>query len=340
MSVNGVSIKAGLNMRTRIKKVLLLAILALSIFPGYSRSETLKKVTFLPQWFPQAQFAGYYVAKEKGFYAKYGIDVTILRGGPNRPVARALSAGEADFATMFLTSGIHLRSEGVKVVNIAQVVQRSGLIIVAKKANGITRPEDLNGKKVSLWPDFRIQPLALFRKYNVKVKEIQQAYTLNLFLRGGVDAASAMWYNEYHSILSSGINPEELSCFFLSDYDKKFPEDGIYCLEKTWKKNPKICRSFARASLEGWRYAFDNPAEALDIVMKYVEEAQINTSRTHQKWMLEKIKDIILPAGTSPALGILDSGEYINTAEELKAGGLIKRIPRFSDFYVNSTAQK
>lgn len=329
-------------MTTRRKQGLLLpALLALCILlPQSARGEGLKKVTFLPQWFPQAQFAGYYVAKEKGLYEKHGLDVTILRGGPNRPVAKALSAGGADFATMFLTSGIHLRSEGVKVVNIAQVVQRSGLIIVAKKSSGINKPEDLNGRKVSLWPDFRLQPLAFFRQHNIKVKEIQQAYTLNLFLRGGIDAASAMWYNEYHSILSSGINAEELTCFFMSDYGKKFPEDGIYCREKTWQEDPEACRSFVRATLDGWRFAFDNPAEALDIVMKYVEEAKINTSRTHQKWMLGRMKDLILSAGKSAGVGVLEPGDYADTAEELKASGLIKKIPAFSEFHVDGTVKK
>lgn len=307
----------------------------LSIIPLEAAAETLKKVTFLPQWFPQAQFAGFYVAKEKGIYEKYGLDVNILRGGPNRPVAQMLSSRKADFTTMFLTSAIQFRSRGIKIVNLVQVVQRSGLIIVAMKSSGISKPEDLEGRKVSLWPDFRLQPLAFFRKFNVNVKEVQQAYTLNLFLRGGVEAASAMWYNEYHSIISAGINPDELTCFFMSDYGKEFPEDGVYCLEKTWKLDPKACRDFARASVEGWIYAFDHPDESLDIVMKYVEEAKINTSRTHQKWMLERMKDIILKSGKR-AMGRLDPGDYAATAGELKANGLIKTIPSFKDFHVDA----
>jgi len=310
----------------------------LSIIPLEAAAETLKKVTFLPQWFPQAQFAGFYVAKEKGIYEKYGLDVNILRGGPNRPVAHMLSSRKADFTTMFLTSAIQLRSRGIKIVNLVQVVQRSGLIIVAMKSSGISKPEDLEGRKVSLWPDFRLQPQAFFRKFNVNVKEVQQAYTLNLFLRGGVEAASAMWYNEYHSIISAGINPDELTCFFMSDYGKEFPEDGVYCLEKTWKLDPESCRDFARASVEGWIYAFDHPAESLDIVMKYVEEAKINTSRTHQKWMLERMKDIILKSGKS-AMGRLDPGDYAATAGELKANGLIKTIPSFNDFHVDAISR-
>jgi NitT/TauT family transport system substrate-binding protein len=293
-----------------------------------------ERVSFIPQWIPQAQFAGYYVAYEKGFYQRHGLDVKILRGGPDFPASEMLARGSVDFGTMFLATGIEKRARGTKLVNIAQVVQRSALMLVARKASGIHKPEDINGKKVGLWSEeFRLQPRAFFHKYHLHVQEIPQSATMNLFLRGGVEVASAMWYNEYHQLLNAGVNPKELTTFFMADYGLNFPEDGIYCLEETLRRHPERCRAFVTASLEGWRYAFAHPEEALDIVMKYVRAANVPTNRVHQKWMLARMRDIIQPPGWNRPLGTLTASAYARVAGVLKENGLIARIPKFSEFY-------
>lgn len=328
------TIEAGPGRRIKFKLSGFFFLIFLCFLPALSiQAQELKKLTFLPQWFPQAQFAGYYVAKEKGIYRKYGLDVTILRGGPERPVIKTLTGGRTDFVTLFLAEAVQIRAGGLKLVNIGQIGQRSGFILVAKKSSGINSLKDLQGKKVSLWDDFKVQPLAFFRKNNLQVRIIPQTYTLNLFLRGGVDVASAMWYNEYHSILSAGINEDELVTFFFDRKDLNFPEDGIYCLEKTWKKDPDAARRFVSASIEGWRYAFAHEQESLDIVMKYVNEAKINTSRAHQKWMFERMKDIIIPGNNEILMGALAQKDYENVTKKLLATGLIKHVPPLGEFY-------
>jgi NitT/TauT family transport system substrate-binding protein len=307
--------------------------------PPAAWSAGLKKAILLPQWFPQAQFAGYYVAFETGLYKKHGIDLKILRGGPERSFGKMLADGQADFATQFLSTGIEKRSQGFRIVSIGQIVQRSGLMLVAKKSSGIRAPADLNGKQVSLWKDFELQPRAFFRKYNLRVDVIPQAYTLNLFLRDGVDAASAMWYNEYHSILNAGINEDELTTFFFERHGLNFPEDAVFCLEETWRKDPALCCAFMKATIEGWQYAFAHPEEALDIVMKYVNEARINTSRVHQKWMFERMRDIILPQGNNQHLGRLSEADYQTVSQELHRAGIIKTIPPYGVFHVDCQGQ-
>ena len=261
----------------------------------------LKKVTFLPQWVPQAQFAGYYAAYEKGFYRDRGLDVEILKGSPDQPGSEMLAARTVDFVTMFLANGISQRSKGSELVNVAQIVQRSAFMLVAKKSSGILKPEDLNGKKVGLWgAEFQLLPKAFFRQFHLTVHVVPQTTTMNLFLRSGVDAASAMWYNEYHQLINAGLAPEELTTFLLSDYGMKFPEDGIYCLQETWAKDPRRCADFVMGSIAGWQYALGHPAETLDIVMKYVKAADVTTNRMHQRWMLERMKDIIEFNGAPP----------------------------------------
>jgi NitT/TauT family transport system substrate-binding protein len=293
-------------------------------------------VSFIPQWQPQAQFAGYYVAYEKGFYREHGLDVRIMRGGPDWPPSELLARGRADFATMMLTTGLSHRARGENLVNIAQIVQRSALMLVARKGSGIHTPPDIDGKKVGLWgEDFQGQPRAFFRKYGLNVRVIPQSATLNLFLRGGVEVASAMWYNEYHLILNAGVNPQELTTFMMADYGLNFPEDGIYCREDLAETHPERCRQFVAASLQGWQYAFEHPQEALDIVMQYVNAANLATDRVHQKWMLERMRDIIQPPGSDARPGVLLEADYRRVAEELKLNGLIKQIPTFSRFYVD-----
>jgi NitT/TauT family transport system substrate-binding protein len=314
----------------------LFSILIIFLFLGNAPAgePSLKKISFIPLWKAQAQFAGYYVACDKGIFKKYGLDVTLIEGGPDYPPVEQLKNKKADFGIIWLPAAIQWRSQGLKLVNIGQVCQRSALLLVAKKSSGILKPEDMQGKKVSLWEgDLQLQPKAFFRKYNLELEIIPQSYTVNLFLRGGVDVASAMWYNEYKTILNSGLNQDELTTFFLSDYGFNFPEDGIYALEETVKKDPQAAAAFVKACFEGWQYAFEHPSEALDIVLKYMRQAHIPANRIHQQWMLSRMKDLIVPPDASGSRGELNKDDYERVVKELMSNGLIEAAPDFKEFY-------
>jgi NitT/TauT family transport system substrate-binding protein len=141
-----------------------------------------------------------------------------------------------------------------------------------------------------------------------------------------------MWYNEYHTIINSGINTEELTTFFFSDYGLNFPEDGIYTLEKNFHKDPSLSCAFVRGSIEGWLYAFAHPDEALDIVLQHMSRARIPANRVHQKWMLEKMKDLMTPLEAGIPAGTLRESDFLHVAEELKKNGFIKEVPEFESF--------
>ncbi len=294
----------------------------------------LKKIVFMPQWLPQSQFAGYFMAKETGIYKKFGLDVTIINGGPGAPTIKALEDGKAVFVTAALPSAIEKRSAGSKIVNIAQIICRSALMFVTKKKNGINSPKDMNGKKIGYWKnDFTGIPMAFFKKYDIKAKFYPINNSVEMFLAEGVDAMTVMWYNEYHKIINSGINPEELNTFFFSEHDLNFPEDGIYVLEDTFNKDPELCKKFVAASIEGWRYAFDNEEQTLDIVIKYIKEARVMANKANQRWMLNRMRDVIIPKDANQAIGELIEKDYLRTVNVLIESGSIKTAPEYGSFY-------
>lgn len=299
----------------------------------------LKKATLMPLWSPQAQFAGYYVALEKGIYARHGIDLKILPAGPGYSPEQTLKNGGADFAVLWLTTALRQRADGTQLVNLAQLVQRSSLLLISKKSSGIRSVADLDGRKVGLWAgDLSLPPRIIFARQGIKVREVPQSYTVNLFLRGGIEVTSAMWYNEYHTILSSGVDADELSLIPLHEQGIQFPEDGIYTLERTLKKDPALAKAFVAASLEGWRYAFEHPDQALDIVIKQMRAAQLPANRAHQKWMLDRMRDLIMPSTAKGVHGQLNQQEYEAVGQAMRSYGLLKAYPDYSRFTGRSDA--
>lgn len=294
----------------------------------------LQKVSLMPHWIPQAQFAGYMVAREKGFYREAGLDLTLFTGGPGKLGFEELASGKATFCVEWLSGGIKKRSEGTSIVNVAQIVQRSALMLVARRDSGISRPEHLDRKRVGLWPGlFSLQPQALFKKYHLAPSVVTNFTSMELFLKGAVDAIAAMRYNEYHLLLNSGLNPDELTVFLFADLGLNFPEDGLYTMEQTFRAKPRMCLAFVNASLKGWRYAFDHKDEALDIVMKYADEANTGTNRAHQRWMLNRMQELIVPKDDKRSFGKLREQDYEHVGKVLLDLEFIGRLPKYEDFY-------
>jgi len=295
--------------------------------------ETLKKASFIPLWFPQAQFAGYYLALEKGIYRRHGIDLTIIDGGSQRPPAEYLRDGRADFAALWLTTALQRRSQGLALVNIAQFVQQSSMLLLALKSSGINTLADMAGQKVGLWGgDFDIPPRAVFDQNGLQVNVVHQSATVNLFLRGGVAVTSAMSYNEYHTILNSGVNPDELTVFPVKDHGANFPEDGLYALQQTVQRDPQLVDAFVRASLEGWDYAFAHPDEAIDVVLRVMRKARVPANRMHQQWMLSRLQDAMRVAAKDGEAGVLSRQDYQAVTSELQRTGLVRDVVDYDAF--------
>jgi len=294
----------------------------------------LPKVTFTPHWLPQAQFAGYYVAKDKGFYLEEGIDVEIVHPSASVMASEWLANGRSDIISLFLTSALTARDKGINLVNIAQVSQNSALLFVSKKESQINKLSDLDGKKIGIWQSgFDEIPKALIFSNNYKVEWVPILSSINMFMLGGVDAMTVMWYNEYKQIINAGINTDELNTFFFSDFGYNIPEDGLYCLEKTRIERKNDLDKFVRATLKGWEYAQQNRQETLEIVTRWMKGEHIATNLSHQKWMLDRWIDLIEPGNKKVKKGELAETDFLKTRDILFDGKYINKKVSFNEFY-------
>lgn len=294
-------------------------------------SRELRNVTFLPYWVANAQFAGYYVAKELGIYEKYGMNVEIIPYEPFYTTSQMIQRGTIDFAASWLLNAVEMKASGVDIVNIAQFSTRSSLMLLTKKSSGINSLEDMNGKKAGIWTGYELQPRALFKKFNLNVEIVPIGSTNSLFLRDGVQITNANWFDEYHSIINAGYNPDELNIFFFADYGLNFLEDGIYCLAEKRKTDPNLCQDFVNATQEGWLRAYADPERAVDIVVAYAKKMNLPVNRIHQRWMLDRYKDLYTSRGEMSIA--LAEDDYLFAAGILKDSGQICSIPPFSGFF-------
>ncbi len=313
---------------------ILVTLTLFSLFGNTPKAAELKKVSLRLQWVPQSQFAGYYVALKKGYYTNQGIDLDIRPGGPRISPGNTVASGQETFGTAWLSSGITLASQGAPIVNIAQMIQTSGLMMLSLKKNGIDHPKKMHNRKVGVWSSiFFIPPSMLIKKFSIRPKLIRQGFSMKPFIDGEIEVASAMIHNEYHVVLESGVRPDELNTFYFRDYGLDFPEDGIYVHRDTLAKDSDLCRKFVKASIQGWRYAFENEDEAVSIVMKEAMRAKTGTTLIHQKTMLDEIKKLMLFQVGIDGIGELNPKAFEFVKKVLNEHGKKSQSVTFQTFH-------
>ncbi|WP_394155457.1 ABC transporter substrate-binding protein [Loktanella salsilacus] len=281
-------------------------------------------VTLQLQWVTQSQFAGYYVAQDKGFYEEEGLNVTILPGGPDIAPPQVLAGGGADVMLNWMPSALAAREKGLPVVNIAQPFKTSGLMLTCWKDTGITSVEDFKGKTIGVWFFGNEYPfLSWMSQAGIStdggedgVTVLKQGFNVDPLLQRQADCISTMTYNEYGQVLDAGVNPDELVTFKYEDQGVATLEDGMYVLEESLDDPAFVEKmvKFVRASMKGWKYAEENAAEAAQIVLDN-DETGAQTIEAQERMMEEVAK---LTAGSN---GALDEADYQRTVDTLLAGG-------------------
>lgn len=246
-----------------------------------------QRIVFTPQWLPQAQFAGYYVAQEKGFYVEEGLDVVFKHPSASDPAFNRIIDGSSHIVTMQLPQAMAAIDRGYPLVNILQTSQHNSLLIVPRN-DSINTLEDLRDKRVGIWKvGFGESALILDKQYELNIEWIEYLQGINLLISGAIDATLAMRYNEYWLMMASGIQTNQV--FTVADYGLDIPEDGLYVSRNFYEKYPEKVKAFARASKRGWEWTVENPEEALEIVLKVMKRAKVTTNIHHQRWMLKEI---------------------------------------------------
>lgn len=246
-----------------------------------------QQIVFTPQWLPQSQFAGYYVAQEKGFYKEEGIEVIIQHPSPSNPAVKRLQENSSNIITLQLLQAMVEIDKGTPLIHILQTSQRNGLMIISRSST-IKTFKDLKGKKVGVWKaGFGELGYIIDSEQQLNIQWIPFIQGINLFIAGAVDATLGMSYNECLQIRASGFENNSTISFAESSYD--FPEDGVYVSSSFYKRFPKQVKAFVTASKRGWEWVHEHPEEALDIVMKMIHHEKVPANRIHQKWMLEEI---------------------------------------------------
>ena len=263
----------------------LLCLLCISSFSGYAQ-----KITFSPQWSAQSQFAGYYAALEKGFYDEVGLDVSIVHPSNSYSSINMLKDGTTDFITCELIQAMMASDKGIRLVNLLQTTQHTTLVLISHEKN-ISKMSDLAGRRIGTWKvGFSEIPYIIDKEHKLGVEWVKFINPLNIYISRAIDATLGKSYNEGILFSMSGITPGSILRFSEMGYD--YPEDGLYVSEAFFKKNSDVCRKFAEASRKGWEWVRNNRKEAVDIVMKYVKEANVSTNIYVQKWMLEEVLEM------------------------------------------------
>ncbi|WJK35314.1 ABC transporter substrate-binding protein [Solwaraspora sp. WMMA2065] len=275
------------------------------------------------QWFFQAQFAGYIAAVEKGFYEEEGLDVELLEGGVDIVPQTVLAQGQADYAIAWVPKALASREQGAQITDVGQIFARSGTYQVAFADSGITGPADLRGKKVGNWGfgnEFEL--FAAMTQAGLDpgadVTLVQQQFDMQALLRGDIDAAQAMSYNEYAQLLEAEnpdtgelYTPEDFTVLDWNSVGTAMLQDAIWA-DTSKLDDPAYQEQtvkFLTGTIKGWAFCRDNPEECRDLSVA----AGSTLGASHQLWQVNEVNKLIWPS--TGGIGLIDEADWARTVE-------------------------
>ena len=298
-------------------RLLYLFVVALLSLPA-SSNEAARAVVLQLKWTPQFQFAGYYVAQELGFYDEAGLQVEIRPGGPGLNSLSEVVTGRAQFGI----SSSNLLAEhimGAPVKVLAAIFQTSPARFVTLESSGIETAEDLAGKRVMLLPgNSSFELITLLTQLNLRNRIERQNTSFNIqsLVDGETDAFNGYITNEPYLLEEQGV---DYSLIDPADYGIRFYSDVLFTSEQLANSSPDLVRSFAKASLRGWQYALDHPAEAVQILSQFAPEKSLSHLRYEALSMHEHIADELVP------LGYMNENRWLSIKEFLASIGEIPK---------------
>lgn len=312
----------------------------------------LTPVSLQLQWFVQAQFGGYYAAKDLGYYEDECLDVTILEGGLDIVPQTVLAQGGADFAISWVPKALSSREQGAGIVDVAQVYRTSGTLQVSWADSNITTAADLAGKKVGNWGfGNEYELFAGMTKAGIDpaggVELIQQQFDMQALLNREIDAAQAMTYNEYAQVLET-VNPDTGELYQPDDFNViNWNDEGTAMYQDAiWASEERLAdaayqdttQRFVTASLKGWTHCRDNAQECADIIT--ANGSKLGSS--HQLWMMNEVNKLIWPSPMG--IGVIEPELWTQTVDvalntnNLEGATIITTAPT-AEAYTNQYAE-
>jgi len=288
-----------------------------------------QKLVFTPNWSAQAQFAGFYVALEKGFYQQAGVDVEIVHPSVSESVISRIRCQKSQASLLLLTQALELIDEGIPMVNILQTSMNNAMVIVSRKGKN---PLNQKGERVGIWHAGSGQiAICMSKKEKLDYEWVHFASNVNLFVAGALDATLGMSYNEYYQLLQAGMPLTEESVYRFCNHGYNIQEDGVYMTKAYYKKHREQAKRFADATRKGWEWAAAHPDEAIDIVMKYVRENHVATNRILQELMLKEVLRLQIDRKTGKREFRLCPDMVRQASRMMYENGMLKREIKYEE---------
>jgi NitT/TauT family transport system substrate-binding protein len=305
-----------MNMNARLLTALVIILTLCPVLPASAADI----VTVRLKWFNQAQFAGFYVAKEKGFYQAKGIDVAIQPGGPDFPAVQMVAGGNEQFGVTGADQILVARSKGVPVVAVAVLYRKSPFVLFSLKQSGVDKPEKFREKKigVKLGGNEELIYRAVLGKAGLAAKDVTEIpvkFDMTSFLAGQIDVWPGYAINEVITAREKGF---DVNVIWPSDYGINLYADTLFTTEKMLKEKPDVVEKFVSATLQGWAYAADHPEEAAKITVKH------GTKLTYEHELAMMNESIPLLRPDKQPIGSMQATAWAALQSFLLKGGFMK----------------
>ncbi|MFC3801183.1 ABC transporter substrate-binding protein [Cohnella sp. GCM10012308] len=299
-------------------------------------AKDLKKVVVRLKWINQAQFAGFYIAKEKGYYRDAGLDVDIRPGGSDFPSVQMVSSGSEDFGVTGADQILMSREKGAPVVALSVIYRSSPFVLFTLKSSGITSMKDLEGQKVGvkLGGNEELTYRAMVNKAGIKAKSISEMpvkYDLSPLLTGQVKAWPGYVINE---VIAAQEQGQDVNVIYPSDYGINFYADTLFTTEKMINKDPETVKGFVQATMKGWDYAINHPDEAAQVTVQYGDQLNLE----HETKMMNASIPL-LEADKGP-LGLMEESEWSTLQDSLIDIGFLKKKQDLPVAFTNEFIQQ
>lgn len=293
-------------------------------------------------WFHTTEFAGFYVADQKGYYADENLKVSFVAGGPEIDPVAEVVAGRALFGINAGDSIIRARAAQQDVVAISSIYRQSPLVVMTLPDTGIQRPQDLVGKTVgvispAMDTTWDIQFLGMLNKLKIKSTDltfvpIEDYHGANELTAGRMQAVSGFFSS--NEPVQAKLDGHEPTLMFYSDYGIEIYSNAIFTTGQTIRERPELIERFIRATLKGYQYAIEHPDEMADLALKYDDTLNADLQSATMQAQIP-----LIDTGDAP-IGTMDEAVWQITEDILLEQGIISAPLDLKTVYTNEFVEK